>query len=491
MKHAESVRPSVYFILLAYAIVLLFLAYGVPRENFIILICGFSLLFMFIAALYAAGADNARKESAGGGSVEVGSTAASPGLSGTGSLIFSRGSDIRLWILAGISLRISLLYSIPALSDDYFRFIWDGMITGNGMNPYAFTPDQMMNHVAEQPLPSIAGYLAFNMNSNEYFSIYPVICQAVFTVSWFIAGENVFWNIVVMRLFILAAESGTLLLMAAIISEYGMESRNMIWYALNPVVILELTGNLHLEAIMIFFFLLSWRLMLSNRFWMSSLMFAIAVHVKLLPLILLPYIFFRMGVKRGFIWCSTIIIISGLLFLPFLSADVTGNLSESLGLYFRTFEFNAGLYYLIRGIGYSLAGYNIIGFAGPALALAGTILILMASYRIAVRGNSSFAVAVLVAFTIYFFCSTTVHPWYIMTIVAFSVFSGHIFPVVWSVFLPLSYHVYVQKPYAESALLVIFTYAIISAAIFYDANLKNFSGLRSFDRHTALPRRAV
>ena len=427
MNRHTTALSGLYLVLLAYT------AYGIERDQFMLLTGAFSLMFILMAAVYYRS---------------------------------DRGTSPAVWIAAGIFLRAIVLFSVPALSEDYYRFIWDGMLLMNGINPFAYTPAQIID--AGLQLPDIAPQLAAGMNSPEYYSIYPAVCQGVFAVSWFIAGESIFWNIVTIRLFILAAESATLMLMYKIMCSEGIDGHNLIWYALNPVVILELTGNLHFEALMICFLMLTWWLLSNGRFYGAAIAFALAVQVKLVPLILIPWLFFRFGFRQGLKWMLVTGLIMAVLFIPFMSGTVLSNFSDSLGLYFRTFEFNAGLYYSIREIGYWYKGYNIIATLGPALAIAGTVAIIAFSLYLNYIHRSTFAIAVVVIFTVHLFFATTVHPWYIVTIIAFSIFSGLLYPVIWSVFLPLSYHAYSSYPYEESIPVVILIYCCVIAAVIYD-----------------------
>ncbi|MGI9553793.1 MAG: hypothetical protein ACR2NC_02625, partial [Thermodesulfobacteriota bacterium] len=38
--------------------------------------------------------------------------------------------------IIGLLIRVITLFSIPVLEDDYFRYLWDGSVTANGINPY-------------------------------------------------------------------------------------------------------------------------------------------------------------------------------------------------------------------------------------------------------------------------------------------------------------------------------------------------------------------
>jgi uncharacterized membrane protein len=71
-------------------------------------------------------------------------------------------------------------------------------------------------------------------------------------------------------------------------------------YALNPLVIIELTGNLHFEAVMIFFTLLSVWLLVTNKWILASLALTLAISAKLLPIIFLPLLFITLVGKKHF-----------------------------------------------------------------------------------------------------------------------------------------------------------------------------------------------
>ena len=49
------------------------------------------------------------------------------------------------WVIViGAGLRISMLSSAPILEDDYYRYLWDGAVVVNGLNPYAYSPAEVL-----------------------------------------------------------------------------------------------------------------------------------------------------------------------------------------------------------------------------------------------------------------------------------------------------------------------------------------------------------
>src|SRR5687768_13666325 len=69
-------------------------------------------------------------------------------------------------------LRLIFLFAVPELSDDYARFIWDGMLTEEGVNVYKYTPRQISS-LNGQALSPVMAELRKSMNSIDYYSVYP------------------------------------------------------------------------------------------------------------------------------------------------------------------------------------------------------------------------------------------------------------------------------------------------------------------------------
>jgi len=161
------------------------------------------------------------------------------------------------------------------------------------------------------------------------------------------------------------------------------------------------------------------------------------------------------------------LVFAALLLSPFF--NVLGDrTSQSFDLYFRNFEFNASIYYIFRWIGFLVKGYNLIHFLGPFLAIASAVLIFVYALREKQPDLHNWPTAALFAFSIYFLCSPIVHPWYLTTLVALSVFTNYRFPIVWSGMAFLSYSAYRNGSYDENPWLIAIEYFVVFAILLYE-----------------------
>lgn len=381
-------------------------------------------------------------------------------------LSIKKQSHLRFGLALAIVLRFSLLFALPNLSDDFYRFIWDGRMIINGINPFAQLPSFYAGNGFIPP-GSYDAFLYTHLNSPGYFTIYPPVCQLVFTLGAFITPGSTLGSVTVMRLIILAAELGSIFLMLILLKAYHLSKKRVLLYALNPLVILELSGNLHFEALMIFFLLLSIYLLKNKKPVFSAISFALAIGTKLIPLIFLPLFISRLGLKKAIVYFLITGTTTILLFLPLLSRELIEGLSSSLSLYFHKFEFNAGIYYLVREIGFAAKGYNIIGTAGSAMALLTFTSIIIFSFWEG-RKNFSWLKAFMWVLLLYLVFTTTLHPWYVIPLVAFSLFTNYRFPVLWTALVFFTYAGYSTEGFQEQLWIVIIEYIMVFGFILYE-----------------------
>lgn len=472
--------------------------------------------------------------------------------SGYGLLVIRplRGGWLRGMCLLGVGLRVALVFAFPLLSDDLYRFLWDGYLINAGENPFARLPVWYLE--AGPAVPGLTQELFGRLNSPEYHTVYPPVAQGVFTAATWLSPGSWYGAAVVIKLFLLAGELGSLWLLWRLLAgppvrgklkerganagrkTYRPDRSNLLFYWLNPLIIVEITGNLHFEGAMVLFLLLAYYLLQHSRWVAAAIAFAASVASKLLPLMLLPFLIRRLWRGRDMVaarpenphrvqrrqaaangaavlgseesksrkirrsidlektssgrkdWWSAgrpfrifslaLGLATGLFFLPFLlSADFVAGFRSSLELYQQKFEFNASLYYLAREVGYRQVGWNKIATFGPWLAKASAVGILLVALLDRRSDWASLPAGWLWAFVLYLLCATTVHPWYLSVPIVLCVFTRWRFPLVWSFVIMLTYTNYLTVPYAENLWLVAGEYLLVVGFLIWEAS----SGSRS------------
>lgn len=359
--------------------------------------------------------------------------------------------------LLGISIlyRLFFLLSIPTLSDDYFRFIWDGQLMLNGINPFDFLPTEVNIDFPNQ------GELLAGMNSPNYYTVYPPMSQIVYFLGAWLSPNSIFGSIVIMRSIILAAEIGIILLLPKLLRLLKMNPLNSLWYALNPLVIIELTGNLHFEGIVLFFFLVAIYLLELNKEKLGAVAWAFAAATKLIPIFFLPIVLRKLSFKKSILFYLIFGIAFMALWIPFYNSTLLPHFLQSVSLYSKTFEFNTSVHYIIRAIGFETVGWNIIETSGPWLARIAYLGILFLLLKKKILTWNGFFIALLFAMSWYYLLALIVHPWYSITLVFLSVFTRFRFPMLWSFLVILSYWTYSNPALQENFWLISIEYSIV------------------------------
>ncbi len=404
------------------------------------------------------------------------------GLFGLSYLIYQCANsekEVKLAAVGGILFRVLILFSFPNLSDDIYRFYWDGLLIINDIAPFQYLPSEILAALPEMGnAQGISPKLFSSLNSQEYYTIYPPVCQWIFATAASIFPQSIGGATVVMKLFLLFFEIGSILVLHALSKVMDYDAKLTLLYALNPLVIVELVGNVHFESAMIFFLLTGIYLLLKNKWKLSALAIAFSICSKLLPLMLLPFFIRRLGWKKSLMYFSIVGIATLLMFAPFLNASIVQNFADSIGLYFGKFEFNASAYHLIYKAGEWFTGEPFYAFASRIGAITTFLYILFMAYREPDLSHDSLLRQLVGAMGIYFLFTSTVHPWYLATLVALAAYSCFRFPMLWSALIVFTYATYMQQPYQQIFWINGLEYILVIAYLFYE----NYQYLK----HTAL-----
>ena len=390
----------------------------------------------------------------------------------------SNQAQLIFWLGVGVLSRFILLFAFPNLSDDIYRFVWDGRLVVQDINPFEQLPSYYLT--VDPQLPGINQALYDQLNSPNYFTIYPPICQTIFAGAVSLAGENIDRSALVMKVFLLACELGSFIVIFRILALLSLPNKNVLWYALNPLVIIEVMGNLHFEGAMVFFFLLSFYFLIRSKIGAAAFVMGLSIGSKLLPLMFLPTLLKRLGFKKTFIFSLLTGITVLVLFLPLLSETFLANFGNSLDLYFRRFEFNASIYYLVREIWQWLEGYNPISIVGPFFPIATISYILYETFLRKEQSIENWLTTTLLVFTCYLCFATTIHPWYLCLPIVMCLFTPYRYPILWSGLIMMTYINYNGEVYYENLWIVLLEYLAVFAYMVYEFRIytpwkKNFT----------------
>lgn len=263
-------------------------------------------------------------------------------------------------VLAALATRIPLLLLPPTLSDDVWRYVWEGRVWAHGQSPFTYAPDA----------PELAGLRDAawqNVNHRAVSSIYPPAAQLLFLLLHG-GGPTAF------RVAATIADVATAVVLARRSPRAGS-----LW-ALLPLPALEAAVSGHLES----FGVLALVVALHG----SDAAAWVGAMIKLLPGVLLVHARRRIG------W----IVLTVLATIPLLGPGFTRGFTT----YEERWSFNGSAFPIVR----ALVGEDL---ARPPLQLAGLLVVATLLWRSRDRGR--IALWTTGAFVV---LSPTVHPWYVL-----------------------------------------------------------------------------
>lgn len=305
-------------------------------------------------------------------------------------------------LLFAVLFRLTLLPTIPSLSDDIYRYGWEGRIQRHGFDPAQLAPESP----ALAPLRDAAYE---RINHKAIPTVYPAMSQWVFRAGthvtdllrapgqprWMSPQAWLIWTHVLgQKLLFVFFDLLTLWAVWRILKIRGMDDRHVVLYAWNPLVVIEVAGSGHLDSLGI-----------------SLLMLGILAWIKQKPL------WAAAAVLAGF--SSKF---SGLLLFPW-SAGAREFLSH--------WEFNGSLYRLSSLLSgdNGLAARAIVAVVGLGVA----VWVLRRKMPLDRTIFTLLAAALLL--------SPVVHPWYLLWLVPFlCLFHSRVF-LTWNATVVLSYAV--------------------------------------------------
>lgn len=307
----------------------------------------------------------------------------------------ARPRDVAIVLAVALAARLLVAFDMPTLSDDAYRFVWDGRVQAAGINPYRYPP-------AAPQLRGLRDYDVFTeVNRPFTTTLYPPTSQIAFYAINRVAGEGV----VQVKLAWLAVEAVVVALLLIALRRAGRSPGRVALYAWHPLAVVEVAGSGHPEPLLAAFTFGALLLWDGGRRAAAGAALAAAALTRFVPVLLAPFLVRRGGVR----FALALVSVSVLLYLPYLGAGpaALGSVAE-----FGEEDFGAGPFRWLAAAGLPAPAVRwlLIGLlaAGVAATAARPPRDLTGAGRYAALLFGGAALA-----------SSQVQPWYLLWVLPF------------------------------------------------------------------------
>lgn len=198
--------------------------------------------------------------------------------------------------IIGLICRVLFWEHVPSLSEDFYRFLWDGNIQLLGINPYQYNPSEIVDSVIFPNSSTI--YNQMSDLSLINYTNYPPLSQYLFKLICHLDQNEILNYVKGIRCVYLIGEICLFFGIKFLLEHLKLDPKYIVWYFLNPLVIIEGFGNLHSESFMLCFTIFSWIFCFKKNPFLGGLFIAIAIGIKLLPLLFIPFFFRFLGYRK-------------------------------------------------------------------------------------------------------------------------------------------------------------------------------------------------
>lgn len=255
-----------------------------------------------------------------------------------------------------------LLFSYPAiLSYDIFNYLATAKVTFFYVeNPYLVMPVEFLNDTM----------LMYTRAANKY-ALYGPSWIILTSVPFFLSFGNILFQILLLKVLVAVFYIGTLFVLYRLTKNYY----SVVFFGLNPLVVIETFVSGHNDIVMVFFMLLGLYLLKEKRVASSFISLFVSIFIKFASVFLLPiwlYVLYNRFINKEIIWNKVWIASFFLMLFVFLLSPIREELypwyfiwvlpfvslihNKKLSLLFISLSFGLLLYY----IPYMYTGYYLI-----------------------------------------------------------------------------------------------------------------------------------
>jgi hypothetical protein len=277
------------------------------------------------------------------------------------AVVVARGArrpPFALILATAILLRVGALAAPVYLSDDIYRYIWDGRVQAAGINPYRYIP-------TDADLAPLRDEAVFpNINRNNYApTIYPPVAQMLF-----FAATRFGETVPAIKLVLVAVEAIGIGALLVVLRTVGAPRENIMFYAWHPLPVWEIAGSGHVDAAVVAFTALALAAAFSGRRVWSGAALAAATLVKFFPLVLVPALWRPAKSNLGdWRWISAFTAVVIAAYLPYLG--VGSRVLGFLPAYLTEENLASGIGFWVLDVVNRAVPVSVMAYLGVAAAV--------------------------------------------------------------------------------------------------------------------------
>jgi alpha-1,6-mannosyltransferase len=336
--------------------------------------------------------------------------------------------------------RVPFLLTSPGSDDDIHRYVWDGRVQRLGYNPYIVVPSD----------PALGGLHTpetRTLNNPDVPSPYPAGAQLFFRAVTAIR-ESVF----ALKVAFVVCDLAIVLVLLDILRSSRQGAHWVLAYAWNPLLAIEVAGSGHIDIVGALLLLVSFAAL--GRRWraVAALAFGMAVAVKFLPIVLLPFYWKRVRMRDA----ALAVAVVGLLYVPFLNH---GRIPiGSLGAYVQSFRFNDPVFATLERVA---APQLVVGLA----VLVGFLTAIWQRSKGTAWSSDAFAWPMAASLL----CAPVVYPWYLLWLLPFVRSASTVPIIIWTVSIIPTYYVWhlrtLGRPWLLPGWIMLLEYGCVAMSV--------------------------
>lgn len=367
---------------------------------------------------------------------------------------------LALVVLFALLFRVVGVFVFPILEDDFYRYLWDGMVLVEHGSPYGVAPSEFFSsELISEPFEDILS----GINHPDIATVYGPVLSWIFALCYLVAPGEL-WPL---KIVLVSADMVIIGLLVSLLKVYRLGYTPLILYAWNPLLLKESIITAHPDVLGVMFMILALLFSYQHKYFWAAIAIALAVGSKIFAVLLVPFVL-------GINWRAWAIFVATCSVVAWPFGIVQAWLPEGLSAMANDWLFNAPLYAILQPwLSFSTA---------KAILYSVFVLVWLAIYLAAKKSASTLMLAPVrgdLLFGVFLLCVPVLNPWYLVWVLPFIVF----YPSVWLVTASISILLFGYASginlnieaglYNHSNTVLVLEYGVIAIAVAADYLLVN------------------